>query len=383
MIEVLAPPPVIAVRRLASDFEQPLFVADSGDDSGRLFVIQKTGLIRILDTATGAIDPVPLLDVSASITTEREGGLLGLVLAPDFASTSQFYIYVTNLAGDTEIRRYTLSQTDPDQADPMSEDIILTFAQFLGNHNAGWIGFGADGYLYIASGDGGGAGDPQNNGQDSSNLLGAMLRIDPAVDEFPNDPNRDYGIPATNPFADAGGAPEIYAYGLRNPYRSSIDSATGNLYIGDVGQADLEEINLIPNGVAGLNFGWNIREGTQEFAGGPVAGLTEPFVEYSHGSGPLEGNSVTGGLVYRGPIEQLRGEYIFGDFVTNNIWSINVDTLDFDTLPTLESSRFRVRTEEFAPDVGSISGITSFGEDASGNLYITDIAGGVFVVETE
>ena len=381
VIEVVAATLTLSVRRLATGFDQPLFAADTGDDSGRLFVIEKTGLIRILDIATGAIDPTPLLDLSATITTNGERGLLGFALAPDFPDSGQFYVNTTNLAGDTEIRRYELSAADPDQADPASEDVVLTFPQLASNHNGGWIGFGSDGFLYIASGDGGGAGDPGNNGQDSSTLLGAMLRIDPSVDDFPADTSRDYGIVATNPFADAGGAPEIFAYGLRNPFRASFDRATGDLYIGDVGQGEIEEINRIPSPSAGLNFGWNIQEGTQVFAGGPTFGLTAPIAQYLHGSGPLEGNSVTGGVVYRGPIEQLRGLYIFGDFVSNNIWS--VDTAALNEGATLDTNGFTVLNDQFVPDIGAFDGVTSFSEDAVGNLYITDIDGELFVLEAE
>ena len=381
VIEVVAGALALSVRRLAAGFDEPLFVTDTADDTGRLFVIEKTGLIRILDIATGEIDPTPVLDLSATITTNGERGLLGFALAPDFPQSGQFYVNTTNLAGDTEIRRYELSAADPDQADPASEDVVLTFAQLASNHNGGWIGFGPDGFLYIASGDGGGAGDPGNNGQDSSTLLGAMLRIDPSVDDFPADASRDYGIVATNPFANAGGAPEIFAYGLRNPFRASFDRATGDLYIGDVGQGEIEEINRIPSGSAGLNFGWNIQEGTLAFAGGPTFGLTAPIAQYLHGSGPLEGNSVTGGVVYRGPIEQLRGLYIFGDFVSSNIWS--VDTAALSDGATLEANEFTVLNDQFVPDVGRFDGVTSFGEDALGNLYITDIDGEVFVVESE
>jgi len=325
------------------------------DSSGRLFVVEQTGLVRLLDVASGTIDLTPVLDVTASITTGGERGLLGFTTAPDFESSGLIYVNVTNLEGDTEIRRYQLSQSDPIQADPASEDVILTIAQFAENHNGGWIGFGFDDLLYIATGDGGGAGDPASNGQDSSTLLGSILRIDPSVDDFPNDPNRDYGIPASNPFSNAGGAPEVFAIGFRNPYRASFDRSTGDLYIGDVGQDDVEEIGRIPNALPGLNFGWNI----------------------------LEGNSVTGGVVYRGPIEELQGNYIFADFDTNNIWSINVDALDLASQPTIVAADFQIRTQEFAPDVGSFDGLTSFGEDSAGNLYLTDIDGEVFLLEVD
>ena len=325
------------------------------------------------------IAPTPFLDIASSISDAGEGGLLGLALAPGFATSGVFFVYVTNLAGDTEIRRYQTSAADPDQADLSSMDVILTFNQPFDNHNAGWIGFDSAGLLYIASGDGGGAGDPFGAGQDTSNLLGAILRIDVAGDDFPTDPLRDYRIPSDNPFASSGGAPEIWAYGLRNPFRASFDRDTDNLYIGDVGQDDVEEIDLIRPGEAGLNFGWNILEGTEPFAGGPTAGLTPPVAEYRHGSGARQGNSVAGGYVYRGPVTALRGQYVFGDFITNNIWSIPAATVMQGA--TISSDDFILQNANFTPDIGTINGLTSFGEDDAGNLYAADITGQVFVVE--
>ena len=368
-----------SLRRIATSFTQPLFVAGRGDGSNRIFVVEKPGQIETLDLDTGLIAPTPFLDITASVSDAGEGGLLGLALAPDFATSGIFFVYVTNLSGDTEVRRYQTSASDPDQADLSSMDVILTFAQPFNNHNAGWIGFDSDGFLYIASGDGGGSGDPQGNGQDTSNLLGAILRIDVRGDDFPTDPSRDYLIPADNPFATSGGAPEIWAYGLRNPFRASFDRLTGDLYIGDVGQDAVEEIDLIQPGEAGLNFGWNIFEGTEPFAGGPVAGLTPPVAEYRHGSGPRQGNSVAGGYVYRGPVTALQGQYVFGDFVTNNIWSIPAASISQGT--TIDANSFILQNSNFTPDSGTINGITSFGEDDAANLYVADISGQIFVVE--
>ncbi len=253
------------------------------------------------------------------------------------------------------------------------------FAQIQSNHNGGWIGFDADGLLYIATGDGGGSGDPAGSGQDTDTLLGAMLRIDIGGDDFPGDPNRQYSIPPDNPFAVTGGAPEIWAYGLRNPFRASFDRLTQLMYIGDVGQGEVEEIDLIRPGEAGLNFGWNILEGTQVFGGGDQSNLTAPIAEYLHGTGPLEGNSVTGGYVYRGPATSLQGHYLFGDFESNNIWSLEVDSLEPGE--TLTADDFVQRTQSFTPDQGRINSLASFGEDDSGNLYLVDIDGEVFVVE--
>jgi hypothetical protein len=256
--------------------------------------------------------------------------------------------------------------------------VILTFTQPFANHNGGWMDFGADGFLYIGSGDGGSGGDPQNNAQNLTNLLGKILRIDVASDAFPADPNRDYAIPAGNSFS-APNAPEIFAYGLRNPFRASFDRVTGSLYIGDVGQGAIEEIDLIPQGQAGLNFGWARLEGTQTFNGTPPAGVTAPVTEYAHGTGPRQGNSVTGGYVYRGPVESLQGQYIFGDFVRGFLWSVPVASLVQGQ--TLNSSQYTVRTQDFTPATEAIGNISSFGVDRANNLYIVDYGGKIFVIE--
>ncbi|MEL6212844.1 MAG: PQQ-dependent sugar dehydrogenase [Pseudomonadota bacterium] len=371
-------PDGFTVVRVATGLSQPVFVTGRGDGSNRIFILERTGQIETLDLDTGLLAATPFLDVSSTISTAGEGGLLGMALAPDFAISGAFFIHVTNTSGDTEIRRYTLSAGDPNLADPASADVIFTAGQFANNHNGGWIGFDDSGLLHIALGDGGGSGDPQGNGQDTNTVLGAMLRIDPSADDFPADNNRDYAIPASNPFNGTTGAPEIFAFGLRNPFRASFDRATGDLYIGDVGQDSIEEIDLIPRGVAGLNFGWNIREGTQTFAGGIALNLTDPIAQYPHGSGPREGNVVTGGYVYRGPVLPLQGFYIFGDFDTANIWAI--DTASIAQGTTILSSAFTILTDTFAPDVGSIDMISSFGEDDDGNLFVVDIGGEIFMV---
>lgn len=367
------------VRRVATGFVQPLYLTAVPDNSGRVFVVQQGGQIRILNPSTGAISGTPFLNISGTISSGGERGLLGFAPAPDFATSGVFYAYVTNLAGDTEVRRYQTMSGNRDVGDPASGDVILAKAQPFANHNGGWIDFGADGFLYIGSGDGGSGGDPQNNGQNTNVLLGKMLRIDVGSDAFPNDPNRDYAIPATNPFAAGGGAPEVWAYGLRNPFRNSFDRTTGILYIGDVGQNLIEEIDLIPQGQGGLNFGWSRLEGTQTFNGAPPVGAIPPVAEYAHGSGPVQGNSVTGGYVYRGPVEALQGQYIFGDFVAGALWSIPVTSLVQGQ--TFASSRFTVRTTDFAPTTGAINNIASFGVDQAGNLYIVDYDGEIFVIE--
>ncbi len=366
------------VRRVGSGFAQPLGLIPLPDNSGRVLIAEQAGRIRILNPATGAIDPVPLLNIAATISSGGERGLLGLALAPDFASNRTLYVNVTNLAGDTEIRSYRVPASNSVPTDQIG-DVILTFTQPFANHNGGWIEFGPDGFLYIGSGDGGSAGDPQDNAQNRNNLLGKILRIDVRTDAFPTDAMRDYAIPTGNPFANGGGAPEIFALGLRNPFRNSFDFVTGNLYIGDVGQNLIEEIDLIRPGDAGLNFGWARLEGTRTFSGQAPAGATPPVAEYSHGGGPTQGFSVTGGYVYRGPVESLQGQYIFADFVRPVIFSVPATSLVQGQ--TVAASAFTLRAGDFTPVAGTITNVASFGLDQARNLYIVDFDGEIYVIE--
>lgn len=376
-VTVTDAPENFAVRRITASASAPLSLVGRAD--GNVFVGERSGVIRILNPATGVFNATPFLDISASVGTAGEGGLLGIALAPDYASSGTFYVHVTNTVTDTEILRYQRSAGDPDVADAGSGNVILTVTQPDTNHNGGWIAFGQDGFLYISLGDGGGGGDPFDNGQDPDTLLGAILRIDPSADDFPGDADRDYAIPAGNPFESGGGAPEIWAYGLRNPYRASFDRDTGDLYIGDVGQETLEEVDLIEPGDAGLNFGWPVREGTQSFTGPDDPSFTPPIAEYGHGSGPRQGNSLTGGFVYRGPVADLQGQYIFADFLSDNIWSFPVSAVSQGA--TLSSDSFIIQNAAFTPDAGTLDGIVGFGEDFSGNLYILTISGSIFVIE--
>jgi glucose/arabinose dehydrogenase len=314
------------------------------DGSGRLFLVEKPGHIHILQN--GQLAGEPYLDIEDRVNDfSNEMGLLGLALHPDFAQNGFFYVNYTGEGGDTFISRFTSSG---DFADPASEVILLRVNQPYPNHNGGTLNFGPDGYLYAGLGDGGLAGDPHGNGQSLETLLGKILRID--VDSA-----QPYAIPADNPFGD-----EIWAYGLRNPWRMSFDFATGDLYIGDVGQGAWEEIDLIPAGSGGgQNFGWDFREGAHEYDGTAPAGLIDPIAEYSHAEG---GCSVTGGYVYRGSMLEWNGIYLFSDYCTGIIWGlINVNgvwqkQLLFDT------------------DVN----ITSFGQDENGEIYIIDDGGGVY-----
>lgn len=370
-----------SVRRVGTGFDQPLYIAPVPDGSGRVFVVEKGGRIRILDPDTGGIAATPFLDISAQVSTNGERGLLGFATAPDFATSGVFYVYLTNAAGDSELRRYRTQAGNRDRADSSSADLILTIGQPASNHNGGWIGFGPDDMLYVALGDGGGSGDPTGQAQNANTLLGAILRLDVDGDDYPGDDERDYAIPADNPFANAPGADEIWAYGLRNPFRASFDSATGNLLIGDVGQNAIEEIDLMRSDDGGANFGWNLFEGTRSYAGSNSAGLTFPVAEYPHGSGPRQGNTVTGGYVYRGPVEALQGLYVFADFISDNVWTVPV--ADFVPGTTLDASAFTVRTGEFAPDAGAIDQIASFGVDEFENLYLVGLDGEIFRIEAD
>jgi glucose/arabinose dehydrogenase len=358
------------VRRVAANLNQPAFLAPVPDGTGRVFVTPSTGTIA----------PAPFLDLTGQLSTDGERGLLGFATAPDFRTSGTFYVFVTVAGGTIEVRRYRTFSGDRERGDPATGDVILAVAHPRSNHNGGWIGFGPDDdLLHIAIGDGGGSGDPDNNGQNRNTLLGKILRIDPSRDDFPADSRRDYGIPAGNPFAGGGGAPEVLAYGLRNPFRNGFDPATGNLWIGDVGQGEVEEVDLLRPTDAGANFGWPILEGTATFRGGSTAGLTPPIAQYLHGSGTRQGNTVIGGYVYRGRIEQLQGQYVFTDFITPNVWTIPVSRVVQGT--TLSSSEFTVRNADFAPNAGSFDNLASFGLDEAGNLYLVDLDGEIFIIE--
>ena len=378
-ITVTDGPEPYRLTRVASGLDAPLFLTGR-PGTGDVFIAEREGVIRLFDPATGVVSATPFLDISASVGTAGEGGLLAIAPAPDYTTSGEFYVHVTNNIGDTEIRRYERFPFAPDAADPATETLILTVAQPAGNHNGGWIGFGPDDMLYIGLGDGGGSVDPFGNGQDTDTILGAMLRIDPTADDFPTNVSRNYAIPPDNPFATSPGADEIWAYGLRNPFKSSFDRDTGDLFIGDVGQGDIEEIDLIPAGsTGGLNFGWPEREGTEEELGPDDPAFTPPIAEYEHGSGPREGNSINGGYVYRGPIAALEGRYFFSDFVSDNVWSVPANEITQGQ--TLSSDDFILETNTLTPNAGSLTSMVGFGEDNDGNLYILTIGGDIFRID--
>ena len=362
--------------RVASGLTLPLFVTAPPGDIHRLFIVEQregtTGYVKILNLSTGLVNAVPFLTVPG-VSTGSEQGLLGLAFDPNYATNGYLYVNFTNTAGTTIIRRYTVS-SNPDVADPNSAHPVLSIAQPFSNHNGGWTAFGPDGYLYIGVGDGGSEGDPGHRGQNTNILLAKMLRIDPHTDDFPADPNANYGIPPTNPFVAGGGAREIWAYGLRNPWRCSFDRLTGDLYIGDVGQNLWEEIDFQAAGSAGgQNYGWSCYEANHPYnttGCAPPSTMVFPIHEYSHAAGC----SVTGGYVYRGNgICDLQGTYFFADYCSAVIWSFRyVGGVVTD---------FQDRTSQLQPVGGpAITSITSFGEDGRGELYIVSQAGNIFKI---
>lgn len=338
---------------IAEGFEHPIFLTHAGDGSGRLFVAEQSGKIRVIQN--GEILSEPFLDLTGlAVENAFERGLLGLAFHPDYAHNGRFFVNYTDANGNTVIARYSIA-ADPNRADPASAEVLLQINQPYPNHNGGDIAFGPEGYLYIGLGDGGSAGDPQGNGQNLDTLLGKLLRIDVNVEP--------YAVPGDNPFANSAEArPQIWAYGLRNPWRFSFDRATGDLYIGDVGQGEWEEINFQPaDSAGGENYGWVNYEGNHKYGGGSSDGLVFPVAEYSHAEG---GCSVTGGYVYRGPaLPELNGVYFFGDYCSGQIWTL-LRAADGTWKRTL------LMDEAF--------NISSFGEDEAGELYLVDHTGAVY-----
>jgi len=389
VLAALAPitlPSCITTTRVATGFTQPVFATAPKADVGRLFVVEKGGRIWLLNLSSGARSS--FLDLRSLVSTVSEQGLLGLAFHPDFADNGLFYVNYTATDGASNIVEYHVQTGNPDVADPASARLLLRIPQPQANHNGGWLGFNNrdDAQLYISVGDGGGGNDDDTghtlgtgNAQDiDDNLLGKILKIFPQGDDFPLDPNKNYVIPANNPFVGIPGDDEIWAYGLRNPWRNSFDRQTGDLWIADVGQDAREEVNFqLTSSMGGENYGWRLREGSianpTPGIGGPTPpGNVNPLYDYSHGNGQFQGNSVTGGYVYRGPLPELQGKYFFADYVKQKVWSLTRNGSTFSDLTDW--------TADFQPDAGSIGGVTSFAEDASGNLFILDIDGEIFQI---
>lgn len=346
----VAQEPKVRLEVVASGFRAPLYLTHAGDGSGDLYVLQQGGQIRLL--SRGSVRQQPFLDIAERISTGGERGLLGLAFHPDYPRNGFLYVNYTDVRGNTVVSRFTANRQNK-VADPDSEKILLRIEQPYSNHNGGMMAFGPDGMLYIGTGDGGSGGDPINAGQRLDTLLGKILRID--VNS--GDP---YAIPPTNPKI-RNALPEIWAYGLRNPWRFSFDRQTGDLWIGDVGQNRWEEIHFARSDQAGLNYGWRIVEGEECFNPRTNCnrnGLTNPVHVYSHS----EGQSVTGGYVYRGrAFPALQGRYYFADFASGVMWSLR-----------REGNRW-VRNTELT---GLGQGIASFGEDEAGELYVLNLVRG-------
>ena len=375
----------LELTRVATGLTNPLYATHAPGDPQRLFVVEKTGAIKILNLASGTVSATPFMTAAVTsagigLTTDSERGLLGLAFHPNYQSNGRFFINSTDSAGTTRIREFR--RLTADQVDSTSARDVLSITQPYSNHNGGWLDFGRDGHLYIAMGDGGSSNDPHNYSQDRSSLLGKMLRLDVSGDDFPTDATRNYRVPATNPFVgQAGMRGEIWAYGLRNPWRNSFDRATGDLYMGDVGQSAREEINFQPAASAGgENYGWRVREGTIStgLTGQSGTPLVAPIYDYVRGSGTFQGLSVTGGYVYRGPVAALDGQYFFGDYVRGRLFSL---VFNGTTPAAFNGTNFTSRTDWTASTTttaGTIGNISSFGEDAAGNVYLVSYGGSVF-----
>jgi glucose/arabinose dehydrogenase len=337
-------------------FDRPTNIVAPDDRSGRLFVTEQPGVIRVVKD--GAVLKTPALDIRDRVgSAGSEDGLLGLAFPAGFATKGYAYIYFTDASNNSQFYRIRVSATDPDAFDPASMQLILSVAQPFPNHKGGQLAFGADGYLYIGLGDGGSAGDPGKRAQDLSTLLGKILRID--TESTPDAPG--YLVPKDNPFVGKAGAKaEIWHYGLRNPWRFSFDQPTGDMWIGDVGQDQWEEIDRVPGGgKGGLNFGWSLYEGNDMFnaTNKVIAGFEWPVFAYTH----RQGISVTGGYVYRGSAYPgMNGLYVFGDYGSGNIWTLKKNGTAW--------------TEHLART--TFYKISTFGVDGSGELWVADYAAG-------
>lgn len=357
-----------AFHQIASGFTQSLAISFSPD--GRKFVVEQGGrIVELLgDGSQRTFMTVP------NIVVGGEKGLLNLAFAPDFATTGRFYVYCTGSDSSgrlqVQVRRYTLVNADSTRGNPSSGFILLRYLKQFENHNGGFLAFGPDGYLYVGTGDGGSGNDPAGNAQNLKVPLGKLLRIDVSGKGYAS-------VPPTNPFLHIYHADKrIFAYGLRNPFRQSFDSATGDLYIGDVGQDTREEVDVLKLGTSGQNFGWRVREGKIQnpaYPGVPTpTGAVDPIYDYPHGGNKSagQGNDVTGGIVYHGPVTSLQGRYIFADFIDGGLWSIDTGGGSFTDISTL-----------LAP-FGQFNPV-AFGEDAAHDLYLVDYNGRVFRLDNQ
>lgn len=358
----------IAVQRVASGFVQPIQIYKDPENAGRLYVAERRGIIYSLNLSTGEKSLILTLP---SISTDGERGLIGFVVGKDgpgaTASPKAFYILATDPAGAINLNAYS---GQPGSLQRTATLLNVPHPDYS-NHNGGWIDFdsasdhsGAS--IFVGIGDGGGAGDPNNNAQNPNSRLGKILRI------------RRSSAPYAGASVSFWEAPAIYASGLRNPFRGTVDN--GNIIIGDVGQSGREEINVLPVNGATYNLGWPYLEGTLPYKGTAPANLTltAPNLQYGHGSGPLQGRSVIGGVVYRGPISSINEHYLFGDFVSGHIWSVPYNRLLSG--PLLDGTGYENRKADLTPDVGTINQPVAFGKDSAGNVYIVDFDGEIFKI---
>lgn len=357
--EEQAPADSLRLARVVGGLDFPTYLTSPPGDTTRLFVTEKDGQVRIIQG--GTLLPNPFLDLRQEVSTGGERGLLSLAFHPGYAQNGRFFVYLTNPEGAVEVREYRASPSDPQQAEPASGRLLIRIPQPYSNHNGGQALFGPDGKLYLGIGDGGSGGDPHNHGQNRSTLLGSILRLDV-------DGGSPYAIPGDNPFVNTQGAQgEVWAYGLRNPWRFAFDRATGDLYVADVGQNRLEEVNVLPFARAGgANYGWRIMEGSSCFRESTCdrSGLVLPALEYEH----PDGCSVTGGYVYRGQrMPWLQGTYFYSDYCGGWIRSFRQDR-----------GQATERRDWTARLGGKLGDVTSFGEDAAGELYVLSRGGEVF-----
>jgi len=361
----------IGVELVAKGFERPIWAGVPKGVTDKMWVVEQAGQVWIVDLKTGERDKEPFLDIRGDVSRKgNEEGLLGLAFASDFLNSGRYYVNYTDDTKEMLTRIVRFTSNDKKTTDPKSGEVIMKYPSVYRNHNGGWLGFGPDNMLYIANGDGGSGNDPENHGQLLESYLGKILRIDVS-------PETGYTVPADNPFVkDKSAKPEIWAYGLRNPWRCSFDRKTDDFWIGDVGQNQWEEINYMPHVKgAGANYGWRLREGNKETpqkgTGGPMPkGAVDPVYVYNHGNKDNEGLSVTGGYVYRGKIEELQGRYVFADYQNPRIWSF--------VLGNGKATDFQDHTKALQPDGGRINLIPSFAEDDGGELYIVDMTGPIY-----
>ena len=346
-------------EKIISGLDMPVFMTSPKGQDRFFYILEKKGKIRLFDRKAGKLVDKPFLDITDQIKIKmNEQGLLGMAFSPNYSKDKQFYLYYTDNDGDTQISRFKVEGDNK-----ITEEKLISIKQDFRNHNGGWLGFGPDGYLYIGTGDGGAGNDPKQRAQDKTQLLGKLLRIDVSS-------GKGYHAKMNKVSKKK---PEIYAYGLRNPWRCAWDG--DDLYIADVGQNKYEEINVIhKDKLKGANFGWRLREGTHKTPSRGVGGdkpdeAIEPIHEYNRKSG----YSITGGFVYRGAIDELKGNYFYADYVSNRIWSLQ--------LSDGEATKHKEWTADFKYDGKAIKAISSFAQDSKGEVYIISHSGSIYMIK--